>query len=323
MYPELEPYDHGLLDAGDGQRVYWEQCGNPAGKPAVVLHGGPGSGCTPWQRRLFDPARYRVVLLDQRGAGRSTPHASEPGIDLSTNTTQHLIGDIEAVRKQLGIDAWLVLGGSWGSTLALAYAERHPKRVTELVLHGVAAGRWSEHEWLFGDGLQPLFPAQWARRRAALPEELQGDVIAGYRQLLHDPDPAVCARAAYEWCLWESATPDWPPRDGLASRFTDPRFALGFARLVTWYVHHHEFLEDGAVFRDIAALAGIPGVLIDGRFDLQSPIGTAWELAQAWPDAELVVVEDAGHSGSAPGIAAELLRATDRFAVRDLTNRRA
>ena len=316
LHPEIEPHDHGMLAAGDGHRLYWESCGNPAGKPALVLHGGPGSGCSAWQRRLFDPARYRVVLFDQRNAGRSTPHAGEPEVDLTTNTTAHLIADIELLRELLDIDRWLVLGGSWGSTLALAYAEQHPVRVTELILHGVSAGRRKEADWLFRDGLEPLFPAEWERRRLALPPELrEGDVVAGYRRLLHDPDPAVRAHAAYEWCLWESATPDWPPASGLAKRYRDPAFALGFARIVTHYVHHDEFLADGVLFANIGALADTPGTLINGRHDVQAPLGTAWDLTKAWPAAELIVVPGAGHSANAPGIAGRLVDATERYSV--------
>ena len=317
LYPEIAVHDHGLLDVGAGHEIYWEACGNPNGKPAVVLHGGPGSGCTPWHRRLFDPDAYRVVLFDQRNCGRSTPNASEFSTDLATNTTLNLIADIEALRERLAIDSWLVLGGSWGSTLAIAYAEAFPSRVSELVLHGVTAGRRRESDWLFREGLAPLFPAEWARRRELLPEvDRAGDVVAGYYRLLHDPDPAVRDLAAHEWCLWESATPDWPPRPGLAPRFTDPKFAMAFARIVTHYVHHDEFLEDDVLVREIAAIAGIPGVMINGRFDLQAPLETAWTLDRLWPASELVVVENAGHSAASAGITTELVRATDRFAGR-------
>ena len=315
LYPRTEPTHTGLLDVGDGHRLYWETCGNPEGTPAVVLHGGPGSGCTPWHRRLFDPDAYRVVLFDQRGCGRSTPHASEPDADLRANTTPHLVADIEGLREHLGIERWLVLGGSWGSTLALAYAETHPDRVTALVLWGVTTGRRSEADWLFRDGLAPLFPAQWERRLEGLPPDRRdGDVVAAYARLLFDPDPAVRAKAALDWCTWESATPDWPTTTALAARYRDPAFALAFARLVTHYVSHDDFLEDGVLLRDAGRLAGIPGTLVNGRFDLQAPLGNAWALHRAWPRAELVVVEDAGHAGDAPGIERELVRATDGYA---------
>jgi proline iminopeptidase len=315
LYPKIEPYEHGLLEVGDGNLVAWETCGNPRGKPALVVHGGPGSGCTPWHRRLFDPEAYRIVLFDQRGCGRSTPSASEPEIDLATNTTQHLVSDMERLRDHLGVEAWLMLGGSWGSTLTLAYAEAHPDRVTEIVLWGVTTGRRSEADWLFRGGLAPLFPAQWERLRAGVPEtERNGDIVTAYARMLHDPDPEVRRRAALEWCTWESATPDWPPADGLAKRFTDSAFALGFARLVTHYVGHDEFLEDDILLRNAHLLADIPGVLVNGRFDLQAPIGNAWELHRAWPRSELVIVENAGHAGDEPRLTEELIRATDRFA---------
>lgn len=314
LFPEIEPYDRGMLDAGDGHRVYWETCGRPTGKPALVLHGGPGSGCTPWHRRLFDPAVYRVVLLDQRGCGRSTPHAGDPTANLTTNTTAHLLGDIERLRRHLGVDRWLVLGGSWGSTLALAYAERHPDHVSEIVLFGVTTGRHREFDWWFRGGAAVLFPAEWERLRAAIPEDRRDrDIVDAYAQLLNDPDPAVHRKAAVEWCTWESAGLAWPPEARLAPRFTDPRYALAFARLVTHYVRHNAWLEDGALVRGAGALAETPGVLIQGRLDLGAPIAWAWDLSRAWPRAELVVVPEAGHAGDHPGISGELVRATTRF----------
>jgi proline iminopeptidase len=315
LHPAIEPYAHGLLDVGAGQLVYWETCGNPQGKPAVVLHGGPGSGCSPWHRRLFDPGAYRLVLFDQRSCGRSTPHASAPDTDLASNTTPHLIADMERLRQHLGIARWLVLGGSWGSTLALAYAERHPDRVTEMILFGVTTGRRKEFDWLFRGGVAVLFPEQWERLRAALPAaERDGDVVEAYQRRLNDPDPTVRRRAAEAWCLWESATLAWPPTTELAERFTDPTFAMAFARIVTHYVHHDAWLQDGCLLRDADALADIPGILVNGRFDLQAPIANAWELQRAWPRAELVIVDDAGHRADHPGLTRELLRATRRFA---------
>jgi proline iminopeptidase len=317
LYPEIEPYRHGMAEVGDGNTVYWETCGNPDGKPALVVHGGPGSGCSTWHRRLFDPAAYRIVLFDQRGCGRSTPHASEPDADLTGNTTQNLVADMELLRRYLDVDRWLVWGGSWGSTLSLAYAEAHPDRVTEMVLWGVTTGRHVEADWLFRGGVGVLFPEQWEHLRAGVPdEERGGDIVGAYSRMLHDPDPKVRRRAALAWCTWESATPDWPPSTELAERYTDPDFALAFARLVTHFVGHDLFLEDGQLLRDAHLLAGIPGVLVNGRFDLQSPLANAWELHRVWPDAELVVVEDAGHAGDDPGITHQLIRATDRFASR-------
>jgi proline iminopeptidase len=313
-YGEIEPYEDGLLDVGDDNRVYWETSGNPDGKPAVVVHGGPGSGSSPGVRRFFDPAAYRVVQFDQRGCGRSTPHASLPETDLSTNTTPHLIADMELVREHLGIERWLVFGASWGSTLTLAYAETHPDRVSEILLWAVTTGRHSEMDWMFRGGVsRSFFPEQWDELRAGVPEELRElDIVEAYDRLLNDPDPAVRERAAVAWCTWESATPDWPPTTGLADRFRDMKYALAFARLVTHYIRHNAFLEDGKLIRDADRLAAIPGVLVHGRFDLGSPIGNAWELKRAWPRAELVIVDDAGHSAT-PALRHEVIQATDRF----------
>jgi proline iminopeptidase len=311
LYEPIEPYDHGLLDVGDGNLVYWEVCGNPQGKPAIVTHGGPGSGCVPWWRRLFDPGAYRVVLFDQRNCGRSRPHASAPEIDLSTNTTPNLVADIEQLREHLGIDRWLLLGGSWGSTLALTYAERHPDRVTEMVLFGVTTGRRLDFDWLFRGGLAILFPEQWERFRAAVrTAERDGDLVEAYHRLLHDPDPNVRAEAATEWCMWESATPEWPPTTELSPRFANADFALAFARLVTHYARNDAFLENDEVLNHADTLASIPATMVNGRFDLQAPIGGAWQLAQVWPGAKLVIVDNAGHSPNA-SVTEELIRATD------------
>ena len=316
MYPAIEPYETGMLEVAAGNALYWETCGNPDGKAAVVLHGGPGSGCSAWSRRFFDPDAYRIVLFDQRNCGRSTPHAADPATDLGTNTTTHLVQDIEALRAHLGIEHWLVLGGSWGSTLALAYAEAHTDRVPELVLHGVTTGRHTEFDWLFRGGLARFFPEQWARLEKAVEDVRVGgeDVVDTYHRLLSDPDPAVRERAATEWCLWESATPHWPPETGLSRRFRDPRYAVAFARLVTHYVRHDAFLEDRVLLRGANGLADTPGVLVTGRFDFQAPIEYAWTLKRAWPRADLVIVDDAGHVSDA--IDTELVRATQRFAAR-------
>lgn len=309
LYPPAEPYESGRLDVGDGNSIYWETCGDPAGKPAVVLHGGPGSGCSPWFRRLFDPAAYRIVLFDQRNCGRSHPHASLASTDLGTNTTQNLLRDIERLRELLSIERWLVVGGSWGSILALAYAQAHPERVSEMVLFGVATGRRSENDWLFRGGLARFFPAQWERLTRGL---AAGDVVEAYARMLDSPDPSMRRHAADEWCLWESATPHWPPHDELDIRFRDPDYAMAFARIVTHYVSHDLFLEDGGLLRGAPALADIAGVLVQGRFDFQSPLQNAWELHRAWPRSELVVVDEAGHSAG-ERIGGEVVRATDRF----------
>jgi proline iminopeptidase len=315
LYPAIDPYAHGMLDVGEGHRVYWETCGNPRGKPAVVIHGGPGSGCTPWHRRLFDPSAYRVVLFDQRNCGRSTPHASAPDIDLAGNNTINLIADIERIRQHVGIERWLVIGGSWGSTLALAYAERYPSRVTEIILFGVTTGRRNEFDWVFRGGLAILFPEQWDRLRDSVPAALRGgDIIEAYCRLLHDPDPAIRERAAMAWCTWESAAPAWPPTHELLPRFRDAAFALAFARIVTHYVRHNAWLEDGILIRDAGTIADVPGIMVNGRFDFQAPVGWAWDLKSVWPRAELVIVDDAGHDASNASIAQELVRATDQFA---------
>jgi proline iminopeptidase len=313
-YPEPEPFDSGLLDVGDGNSVYWELCGNPDGKPAVVFHGGPGSGCSLFFRTLFDPTAYRVVLFDQRNCGRSTPHASDPTTSLDANTTMHLVADAELLREHLGLERWLVFGGSWGSTLALAYAETHPDRVTEIVLSAVTTGRHGEFDWLFRGGLARFFPEQWERLLAGLPPaDRHGDVVAGYHRLLNDPDPEVRRGAVEAWCLWESATPNWPPSDGLAERFRDPDYAFAFARIVTHYVMHNAWLEDEVLLGNANVLADIPGVLVHGRFDFQAPLENAYALRRAWPRAELIVVDEAGHVATGE-IAREIARATDRFA---------
>jgi proline iminopeptidase len=279
-----------------------------------VLHGGPGSGCSPRFRTFFDPGAYRLVLFDQRNCGRSTPHASDPHTDLGANTTAKSIADIELLRRHLDVDRWLVFGGSWGSTLALAYAEAHPNRVTEMILFGVTTGRHEEFDWGFRGGLALFFPEEWERLRDGLPvAERDGDVVEAYHRLLNDADPAVRRRAAEAWCTWESATPTWPPRTGLAERFTDPDHALAFARIVTHYVRHNAWLDDGIILREASVLAEIPGILVNGRFDLQAPLANAWELERVWPRAELVIVPDTGHEANEL-LSRELVRATDRCA---------
>ncbi|MGB0061670.1 prolyl aminopeptidase [Candidatus Binatus sp.] len=315
LFPAIEPYSHGLLDVGGGNRVYWETCGNPRGKPAIVLHGGPGSGCTPWHRRLFDPSAYRIVLFDQRNCGRSTPHASASDTDLASNNTANLVADIERIREHLGIERWPVLGGSWGSTLALAYAERYPERVTEIVLFGVTTGRHKEFDWLFRGGVSDLFPEEWKRLREAVPSALRDrDIIEAYCALLNDPDASIRERAALAWCTWESATPAWPPAHGLSPRFRDPAFRMAFARIVTHYVRHYAWLEDGSLLRDATAIAKIPGIMVNGRFDLQAPIGWAYDLKREWPRAKLVIVDNAGHDASNASITGELIGATNDLA---------
>jgi proline iminopeptidase len=317
LYPPLDPFDEGELDVGDANTVHWEVAGSPSGKPALVLHGGPGSGLSRHMRRLFDPQAYLIVQFDQRGCGRSTPHASDPRTALDVNTTWHLVADVERLRAHLGIDRWLVMGASWGSTLALAYATTHPERASEMVLYAITTGRHSEFDWIFRGTVAPFFPEQWERLVQALPpEDRDGDVVAAYRRLLADPDPEVRRRAAFEWCMWESATPDWPPSPtGLLDRFRDPDYALAFARLVTHYAHHYGFVEDGALLRGATGLRDVPAVLVHGRFDFQAPLENAWVLKRAWPTAELIVLDDAGHR-TTPAYDAAVMAATDAFARR-------
>jgi proline iminopeptidase len=316
LYPHIEPYDHGVLDVGDGHTLYWETCGSADGKPALVLHGGPGSGCSAWHRRLFDPNRYRIVLYDQRNCGRSTPHASNPDVALTANTTPHLVADIERLREHFAIQRWLVVGGSWGSTLAIAYAERKPERVAGLVLFGVTAGLHREFDRVFRGGLAAQFPEAWRRLQKAMHAESDRDqdVVEAAHRLLFDPDPVVCERAAHEWCLWESAIPEWPPSTTLRPRFRNPAYALAFARIVTHYVRHNAWLEDGALFDEIAVLAETPTILIDGRNDPQTT-ATARDLIRRLPLAEHIIVEDASHAAANIDIASEIVRATDRLAA--------
>lgn len=318
LYPEIEPYDHGMLDVGDGNRVHWEVCGNPHGRPAVVLHGGPGSGCTPPLRRFFDPDTYRIVLLDQRGCGRSTPHASAYGTDMSVNTTAHLIADLELLRRHLGIERWLVWGASWGSVLGLRYAQTHPGAVTELVLTAVATGS-SPEVTLMTRGLGKLFPAAFERFLALVPgDERDGDLAAAYHRLLESPDPRVRERAARAWTDWETAIAAAPPRS--VRRYEDPApvFRMGFARTVTHYWGHDHFLgecnDEGVVLRDMHLIKHIPGTLVQGVLDPGNLLGTVWRLHHAWPASELFLVDDAGHTTGAPGVADLLVAATDRYA---------
>ena len=314
LYPAIEPYEQGFLEVGDGNSIYWEMCGNPQGKPAVFLHGGPGSGCSPWHRRLFDPSVYRLVLFDQRNCKRSTPHASVHDTDLASNTTMNLVADIEHLRQHLNIDRWMIFGGSWGSTLALAYAEKYREQVSEMILFGITTGRYKEIDWCFRGGVAIFFPEAWERLRTALPiTERDGDIVEAYYRRLNASDLSVCQHAAEAWCLWESATPEWPPSTRLAERFTDPRFALAFARIVTHYMHYNLWLEDGMLLRNADVLADIPAILVNGRFDFQAPIANAWELHRMWPRAELVIVDNAGHAANNP-LTQALVRATNRFA---------
>ncbi|WP_344261000.1 prolyl aminopeptidase [Streptomyces sodiiphilus] len=293
------PHEEGMLDTGDGNLVHWEVWGNPSGKPAVVVHGGPGSGSSPRSRRLFDPDRYRVVLFDQRGCGRSTPHASDPAADMSLNTTGHLIADMELLRGHLGIERWLLMGGSWGSTLILAYAQRYPERVSEIVIAAVTTTRRSEIDWLYR-GVGRLFPEEWERfcRGARRAGGDDGDPVAAYARLVEDPDPEVRAKAVDDWCAWEDAVVSLEGDGGpgpYGSRPPEARAAL--VRIAAHYFSHGAWLEEGVLLREAHRLAGIPGFLVHGRLDLGSPPHTAWELSRAWPGARLVLAESSGHTG--------------------------
>ncbi len=311
LYPAIEPYDCGHLDVGDGHSVYWEVCGNPDGIPAVFLHGGPGAGCSVDHRRLFDPERYRVLLFDQRGCGRSTPHAG-----LEANTTWHLVADIERFREMLGVDRWLVFGGSWGSCLALAYAETHPDRVSALVLRGIFTLRRDELLWFYQEGASWVFPDLWEGYLAPIPEAERDDLMAAYRRRLTDPDRAVQVAAARAWSLWEGQTLTLLPDEKLKAEHGRDDFALAFARIENHYFVNEGFFEEGQLIRDAPRLRDIPGVIVQGRYDMCTPARTAWDLHTAWPQARFVVVPDAGHAWSEPGILHELIAATDGFAAR-------
>jgi proline iminopeptidase len=317
LYPKVAVLETGKLDTGDGNLIYWETSGNPTGKPALVVHGGPGSGSNPALRRFFDPARYRIIQFDQRGCGRSRPHASEPSTDLNTNTTAHLLRDMELLRDHLEVERWLLFGLSWGSTLALAYAELHPEFVTEIILGAVTTTRPSEIDWLY-HGSGRFLPEAWDRfRDGAGVDDPDVDLVQAYRKLLDDPDPTVRERAAVRWCEWEhaivSTTPDAEPNP----RYSDPKFRMGFARLVTHYFSNAAWLDDGQLLANADRLRTIPGKLVHGRLDLSSPLHTAWQLSRAWPTAELVVVEQSGHSATDPGMTEALVAATDHFANTD------
>ena len=313
-YPVTEPFDSGMLDVGDGHRIYWEAAGNRDGKPALILHGGPGSGMSEHTRRLFNPEHYCIVQLDQRQCGRSTPHASEPVVDLSANTTAHLIADIEQLRTHVGIDRWLVWGGSWGTSLALAYAEAHPSRVTEMILASVVSTSHAEVEWVTR-AMGRVFPQQWEQFRDAVePEDRDGDLSTAYARLLQNPDPTVHEPAAKAWCAWEDTHVATYPGHQPSPRYDDARFRLCFARLVTHYWSNAAFIEEDALIRNADRLAGIPVLMVHGQLDISGPLDVAWELSKVLPDSELVVINDEGHGGG-DAMTDVILAATDRFAT--------
>ncbi len=310
LYPAIEPHDSGHLDVGQGHRVYYEVSGNPKGKPVVFVHGGPGGGTDPAHRRLFDPAAYRIVLFDQRGCGHSTPHAS-----LDHNTTWDLVADMERLREAQGIERWQVFGGSWGSTLALAYAETHPQRVTELVLRGIFLLRRKELDWYYNGAAAWMFPDEWEKFLAPIPAaERDGDLIAAYYRRLTGPDAAVRMAAARAWSIWEGSTISLLPDPGRVAHFGADRFAEAFARIECHYFVNAGFFEsDGWLLRNADRIRHIPGVIVQGRYDMATPPVSAWDLHKAWPEADLRLVPDAGHAFSEPGILHELVTATDRF----------
>lgn len=315
LYPEIEPTESGHLDVGGDHRIYWELIGRPEAKPVVFLHGGPGAGCSAHHRRLFDPDRYRIVLFDQRNCGRSTPHASAAEVDLSANTTWHLVADMEALRVYLGIDRWQVFGGSWGSALALAYAQRHRDRVSELVVRGIFTLRRSELLWFYQEGASHVYPDWWEHFVAPVAPSERDDLIAAYHGLLNDPDPAVHGPAALAWSTWEANGITLLRNQRLLDEMADPAYALAFARIENHYFVNGGWLRGRQLLDDAGTLEGVPGVIVQGRYDMCTPATTAWELHRAWPGSELVMVPDAGHAFNEPGILDALIAATDRFAT--------
>jgi len=298
LYPPITPYEEGLLSVGGGQRIFWESCGNPDGIPALVLHGGPGSGCTEAMRRYFDPSRHRIFLFDQRGCGRSIPLASQPNVSLATNTTADLISDMEQLRELHGVERWTLLGFSWGTTLGLAYAQNYPAHVEKMVLSMVTTGSRSEVNWLT-EGVGRFFPREWERFSNAVSPPLRNlRLVDAYATMLFDEDPEVRSHAAKEWCAWEDAHISLAPGATPNPRYEDPDFRLRFARLVTHYWRHDCFLEDEQLMRNASLLNGIPGVLIHGRFDVSSPLDMAWRISKRWTSASLRVIDDAGHGVS-------------------------
>ena len=314
LYPEIEPFNTGMLQVSDTHEIYFEECGNPKGKPVVYLHGGPGAGCSASFRRYFDPEAYRIVLFDQRGCGRSRPPAS-----LVDNSTWHSVADIEALREHCGIDKWQVYGGSWGSTLGLAYAETHPERVTELVMRGLCTLRRSELLWFYQDGASYVYPDFWEGFVAPIPEEERDDLMAAYYKRLTGDDKAAQLECARAWARWEfSAISLWPDPEKHADVDSDA-FAVAFARIECHYFVNGGFFDhDDQIIRNLHKIKHIPCVLIQGRYDMCTPARTAWDIHKAWPEADFRLVGDAGHAGSEPGIIHELIGATDRFAVGEL-----
>lgn len=309
LYAPLDPFNEGFIETGDGHRLYFAECGNPSGEPALVVHGGPGGGSNPTMRRFHHPRAYRIVLFDQRGCGRSLPNAC-----LENNTTWHLVEDMERLRHALGISRWQLFGGSWGSTLALAYAVTHPERVTALILRGIFLLRRSELGWFYQEGASRLFPEAWAAFESVIPEAERSDMIGAYARRLTDPDPSVHMPAAEAWSVWEGTTLSLIEDPARVRAFANPAYALAFARIESHYfVNGGFFAEDGALLKQAHRLAGLAGVIVHGRYDVVTPVRSAWDLKRAWPGAELRIVPDAGHAMTEPGIIHELVRATMDF----------
>ncbi|HEV2503348.1 MAG TPA: prolyl aminopeptidase [Mesorhizobium sp.] len=309
LYPEIEPFETGTLDVGDGHQVYWERVGTRGGKPAVFLHGGPGGTISPNHRRLFDPKLYDVILFDQRGCGKSTPNAS-----LEANTTWHLIADMERLREKAGFDKWLVFGGSWGSTLGLAYAETHPDRVSELVVRGIYTLTRAELDWYYQFGVSEMYPDKWERFLAPIPEDERGDMMGAYRRRLVGSDRQKQVEAAKAWSIWEGETITLLPEPSTSDPFAQDDYAVAFARIENHYFVHAGWLEEGQILRDAHKLKDIPGAIIHGRYDMPCPAKYAWQLHKAWPRADFHLIEGAGHAYSEPGILDSLIRATDKYA---------
>jgi proline iminopeptidase len=310
LYPAIEPYATGTIEVGDGHRLYWERCGTRGAKPVVFLHGGPGSGCSDGQRRQFDPALYDILLFDQRGCGRSTPFAS-----LDHNTTWDIVADIEKLREQvMGVDKWMVFGGSWGSTLSLSYAQTHPDRVTELVLRGIFLFRQSEVDWLYKYGASELYPEEWEKFVGFIPEDERGDLVEAYYRRLTGDDSAVKLEAAKRWSMWEGVTVTLLPDEAMLEEFTEDQHAIAIARIENHYMRTNGWLEEGQLLANAGRLKGIPGIIIQGRHDCCTPPSAAWDLKKAWPEVDLQIVPDGGHLYTEPGITDGLVRASDRFA---------
>jgi proline iminopeptidase len=311
LYPPIEPVRHGHLAADHGHEIYWEECGNPEGKPVVFLHGGPGAGCDPRARRFFDPARYRIFLFDQRGCGKSRPHAS-----LEHNTTWDLVADIERLRAFFGVERWQVFGGSWGSTLALAYGETHPERVSELVLRGIFMLRKAELDWFYQQGASSLYPDRWEDYVAPIPPAERGDLMRAFHRRLTGPDPGAALAAARAWAVWEGATSYLVANEDDVRNWGEDAFALAVARIECHYFVNGGFLQrESQLLDDVGRIRHVPAVIVQGRHDVVCPMFTAWDLHRAWPEAEFQVIADAGHSAFEPGNTDALVRATDRFST--------